>query len=354
MKTMKKLLLICDDPELRRDLTEILELASYAVTVKENGKDGLEHAIQDTPDLIICSIAMKGPDCYRMIKSVNQDHALSVIPFIFLGNCNVPEDVRNAMNAGADDYLDYPVNTTDLLRAVEVRLNKSEQMKLEYEHVNSINILFNNTCKLKMADLIAKPREKRTYRKKETIYEVGDRQSHLFYIVSGAVKSCKINQDGKELIIDIHREGDFIGCHALLDHGVSTENAVALTNVEVMPVPNNECLEVINQDSKLSKEFISLLNNELAERDEQLLRIAYDSARKRVATGLLLFSDKFRKTTEEKNDLEVGRRDLAAITGISKETVIRTLSDFKEEGLIDIAEQKIIILQHEKLRALPN
>lgn len=351
---MKKLLLICDDSELRKDLTEILQMASYEVSVKENGKDGLAQVLSDKPDLIICSVVMKGPDCYRMLKSVNQVHELSVIPFIFLGNCNVPQDVRNAMNAGADDFLEYPVNSSDLLRAIEVRLAKSENIKLEYLRTDNANVLFNNTCKLKMVDLIHQGRVKRTYRKKQTIYETGDRQNYIYYITSGVVKNAKTNEDGKELIIDIHREGDFIGCHSLLDHGVSTENAIAITNVEVMLIPNEECLNVIRNDSVLSNEFIRLLNNELAEREDTLLRMAYDSARKRVASGLLFVYDKLNKTPDEQLGLEVGRRDLAGLTGISKETVIRTLSDFKDEGLIDICDQKIIIQKADKLRALPN
>lgn len=351
---MKKLLLICDDLKLRKDLSEILNLANYSVAVAENGKLGMEHALADRPDLIICSVAMKGPDCYRMLKSINQDQELSLIPFIFLGNCNLSDDVRNAMDAGADDYLNYPVDATELLRSIEVRLAKSEHRQIEYARVHNINMLMNNSGKVSMTDLVKQQRDKRYFKKKDTLYEAGDRQGYLYYICSGKVKIYRTNEDGKELIVDIHSEGDFIGCHSLLDHGTSTDNALAITEVEVMLIPNKECLEVINSDSRLSKEFISLLNTELAQRDEKLLHIAYDSARRRVASGLLLVYDKFKKNGEEKPEIELGRRDLAAITGISKETVIRTLSDFKEEGLIDIAEQKIIILQHEKLRALPN
>ncbi len=351
---MKKVLVITENTKLLNALSEILLLADYKVIPASNGKLGLEKALQDKPDIILCSTIMKGLDGFRILKMINQDHELSLIPFIFLGDLANQEELRKAMDMGADDYLPEPVDTTELLRAIEARLIKSDHEKLEYARIYNINALFNNNCKISMTDLVNQNSERRIYRKKETLYEEGDRQNHLYYIVKGKVKNFKRNEEGKELIVDIHHEGDFIGCHSLLGEVTSPDNAMAMTDVEVLLISKKDCLDVINNDSRLSKEFLSMFSKDVTERDMQLIQIAYDSARKRVADGLLLVGEKFNGSAGTPVVLDISRRDLAGLTGISKETVIRTLSDFKDEGLIDICDQKIIIQKADKLRALPN
>jgi CRP-like cAMP-binding protein len=104
----------------------------------------------------------------------------------------------------------------------------------------------------------------------------------------------------------------------------------------------------------VSHRFIKLLRQNLTEREEQLLNLAYNSLRKRVANALLLVYDKFKKDTSDKPKLEIPREDLAQVVGTATESLIRTLSDFKQEKLIEISNGKIIVLNEEKLKNLLN
>ncbi|MBK7148228.1 MAG: Crp/Fnr family transcriptional regulator [Bacteroidetes bacterium] len=111
---------------------------------------------------------------------------------------------------------------------------------------------------------------------------------------------------------------------------------------------------MMEKDSTLSKEFTRILNKQVADRDDVLVSIAYDSARKRVANGLLKVFEKFKKKANGTNEVNIGRTDLGNMCGVTKESTIRILSDLKEEKLIDIVDSKIIVLQQDKLRNLVN
>src|SRR5690606_33337858 len=94
----------------------------------------------------------------------------------------------------------------------------------------------------------------------------------------------------------------------------------------------------------VARQFIRLLSQNLVEKEEQLVNLAYNSLRKRVANGLLHVYDKFKKNQADKPKLEMSREDLAQVVGTATESLIRTLSDFKSEKLIEIKEGKISII----------
>jgi CRP-like cAMP-binding protein len=104
----------------------------------------------------------------------------------------------------------------------------------------------------------------------------------------------------------------------------------------------------------MARRFIRLLTHNLVEREEQLLNLAYNSLRKRVANGLLHVYERFKKAPGDKPRLEIPREDLAQVVGTATESLIRTLSDFKTEKLIEINEGRIVVLDEAKLRNLIN
>lgn len=91
-----------------------------------------------------------------------------------------------------------------------------------------------------------------------------------------------------------------------------------------------------------------MLANHVSEREQQLIELAYNSVRKRVANAIIMLK------REEKNEINYLREDMAAIAGTAKETLIRTLADFKHEKMIDVRDGAIVVLDLEKLRNLPN
>jgi len=125
---MKKILIIEDEPEMRRNLVTILRLEKFQVLAAENGRAGLQLALRDPPDLILCDVMMPELDGHGVLKALRNDPATMNIPFIFLTAKGEKADLRSGMNLGADDYLTKPVARADLLNAVEARFKRQEQL----------------------------------------------------------------------------------------------------------------------------------------------------------------------------------------------------------------------------------
>ncbi|MCI0746354.1 MAG: response regulator transcription factor [Verrucomicrobia subdivision 3 bacterium] len=124
---MKKILVIEDEPEMRRNITALLRYYDYEPSAAENGREGVEAALRERPDLILCDVMMPELDGYGVLQTLQADESLARIPFIFLTAKGEKEDLRSGMNLGADDYLTKPVANADLVRAIEARLRRSEQ-----------------------------------------------------------------------------------------------------------------------------------------------------------------------------------------------------------------------------------
>ncbi|MBN9693392.1 MAG: response regulator transcription factor [Verrucomicrobia bacterium] len=124
---MKKILVIEDEPEMRRNLLTILRLEQFAVVGAAHGREGVELARREAPDLILCDVMMPELDGYGVLAELRRDSGLSATPFIFLTAKGEKPDVRAGMNLGADDYLTKPVVKAELLEAIRSRLTRAEQ-----------------------------------------------------------------------------------------------------------------------------------------------------------------------------------------------------------------------------------
>jgi DNA-binding NarL/FixJ family response regulator len=124
---MKKILVIEDETEMRRNITTLLRYYDYEPVAAESGRAGVEAARREKPDLILCDVMMPGLNGYSVLQTLQTDAALARIPFIFLTAKGEKDDWRSGMNLGADDYLTKPVANSDLVRAIEARLRRTEQ-----------------------------------------------------------------------------------------------------------------------------------------------------------------------------------------------------------------------------------
>jgi len=126
-KAMKKILVIEDEAEMRRNLVTILRLEKFHPVAAENGRRGVTVAREEKPDLILCDVMMPELDGYGVLQALREDEATAAIPFIFLTARGEKPDVRAGMNLGADDYLTKPVAKAELLNAIHSRLRRAAQ-----------------------------------------------------------------------------------------------------------------------------------------------------------------------------------------------------------------------------------
>lgn len=157
---MKKILIIEDQPQMRRNLATILEMESFEVLTAENGRRGVELALASKPDLVICDVMMPELDGYGVLKALRTEKDTATLPFIFLTAKGEKSDHREGMNSGADDYLAKPVAREDLLAAVKARLERQqthEQRLLDEVGKGGFNPNFNSPVPLEKLGLT--PRE---------------------------------------------------------------------------------------------------------------------------------------------------------------------------------------------------
>jgi len=343
---MKKILLIEDNPEVRENTGEILTLADYEVISAENGKRGVELAQKTNPDLIICDIMMPELDGYGVLHILSKKPETAGIPFIFLTAKTEKTDIRKGMNLGADDYLTKPFDDTDLLNAIEARLRKSGMQQMLYEPTASGLDHFIQDARqvLHLKDL-CQDKKVKSFKKKTEIFAENDTPSHVFFIQSGSIKTFKSHPDGKELITNLYNENDFFGFEPLLNGSLYSESAIAMKDAELTLIPRHDFLTLLQSHPEVSRSFIALLCKKVAEKENQLLHLAYNSVRQRTAETLL----KVMQLKDNMENIQISRDDLAKMVGTASESVIRVLSDFKEEKLIEIDGGKIKIIQPARL-----
>lgn len=353
---MKKILLIEDNVEIRENTSEILMLDGYDVTVAENGKEGVTKAIAEKPDLIICDIMMPVLDGYGVLHLLTKNPETADIPFIFLTAKAERTDFRKGMDMGADDYITKPFDDVELLNAVESRLRKVEVLNQKYQKsLEGLDNMVRDAGGDQELRLLNERREIRTFKKKAEIYREGAFPFYLFFVIKGKVKTYKTNDDGKELITQLYQAGDYFGHVHLLQETAYQDTAAALEETEICLIPKDDFFSLLFQNRQVAKKFIQLLSAEIDTTENQLLHLAYNSVRKRMAESLLRYFSHTELTERDLRDgIRVGREDLANLAGTSLETAIRTLSDFKDEKLIDITSGRIKILSVEGLRRLRN
>jgi len=135
---------------------------------------------------------------------------------------------------------------------------------------------------------------------------------------------------------------------------VYKETAEAIEDCDIAIVPKEEFENLLHSNKEVTHKFIKMLAKNISEKENQLLGLAYNSLRKRVADALLTLQSKYQKENQERFSMHISREDLANIAGTATESLIRTLSDFKSEKLIEISEGNIIITNQKKLAAMLN
>ena len=349
---MKTILIIEDNTDIRESTAEILELAGYQVYQAENGKTGVDLAYQQKPDVILCDIMMPELDGYGVLYMLSKNADTASIPFIFLTAKAERVDFRKGMEMGADDYLTKPFDDIELLNAIESRLDKKRKQE-EYfsKSLASLESLSGGngkgTSELKA---MISGRKIRQIKKKQVLYYEGDHPQGLYLVIEGAIRTFKLAEDGRELMMGLYKPDDYLGVHALLLDDPFTETAEAVEDAAVCMLPKEAIITLVNKYPEITLQFIKILANNIREKEVQLIELAYNSVRKRLAQVLVRLSKQF----TDPSQFKISRDELASMAGMATETVSRTLSDFKDEKLIEKKGSHIHILDLNRLAKMKN
>ncbi|MCB0478585.1 MAG: response regulator [Crocinitomicaceae bacterium] len=337
----KKIAVIEDNLEMRENIAELLELSNYNVVTASDGKQGVELVKSELPDLVICDIMMPGLDGYSVLYMLGQDPNTKNIPFLFLSAKADKDDFRKGMNLGADDYLTKPFTEMDLLNTVEKRIQKSTSS-------SSFNI--ENYFEATDLEKILKPLcasdqvKTKIINKRANAYFQGDSANDLFFVKKGLLRVYTENEDGKEFSIEILSEGDFFGVSGLTSKKVYGESVVVIEDVELCVIPIDFFVSELNKNAGLNKALTDHLIQMNDRRNKELVEMAYDTVRLRVSKVLARLNHKI-----DSEWIHMSREELASLVGTSTESVIRMLSEFKSDGIIEVKGTAIKILKSENL-----
>jgi len=286
-------------------------------------------------------------DGYGVLEALAGNEVTKNIPFIFLSAKTEHKEIRKGMDLGADDYLTKPFEEDELISAIESRLAKAELLskmepsKVQEVHedglhdLNELKNFFDDN-----GDVIP-------VKKGECIYEEGLHSNKVYLILKGVVKTHKMDENGKELITALYEPDDFLGFTSFEDNVPYQESATAVEDVELAAISKQDLKEILGKSKDVTLELVNVLTENLSEIKQQLLQMAYSSVRKKTAQTILQFARVMHKKPQE--SIKISRYDLANVAGIATESLIRTLSGFKKEGIIEIEGRNIRILDLQAL-----
>lgn len=197
------------------------------------------------------------------------------------------------------------------------------------------------------------------YKKGQTIFYEGMMPTGIYCLHSGKIKISKRGNDGKEQIVRFVLEGGLLGIRSLMGGRKYSASATTLEESVVCYIDQKTFFKLTTKYPHISQCVMTLICALLEEAEAKMTSLAQKPVRERLAEGLLILDELFNgeggcKADEQEHALSLTREDLANIVGTATETVIRLLSDFKDEKFIEIEGRKIILLDKEGLKKTSN
>jgi len=343
-----KILIVEDNHDVRENLSEILNLSGYQSITANNGKQGVELALSEIPDLILCDIMMPELDGYGVLRILSKNPLTEHIPFIFLSAKTELMDIRKGMTMGADDYITKPFDDVELLDTLEIRLNRRKSGTATTAEHRMVNLLTPEQLMESLPSSLLEG-EIRHVNKKDILYSEGQTCRNVYLVKSGRAAATKMDEYSKEVVTHLYQSPMIIGVTSALV-GKYRETIKAMEDLIVLPIKKDDFIHFILQDRQVSFYFLTQLALDQVRADEKLLLQAFGTVRMKLASTLLELYPLYEKNG--KAVIPISREELANIAGTAKETIIRCLSEFKEEGLITIYDSDITINSPRKLNEL--
>lgn len=203
-------------------------------------------------------------------------------------------------------------------------------------------------------DMINFEKEFRQFKRGYVLYNEGSRISGFYCIHSGIIKVFKTGLDGKEQIIRFAKPGDIIAYRSVLSNEVACTSAKVIEDSQVCFIPAEILISLIKSNSTYAHELLKLACHELGEANSFITDIAQKTVRERLAEILLLLVHDFGLDDQNYLQISLTREELANIVGTATESVIRLLSEFKTDRLVELAGRKIKILNKKGLEKISN
>lgn len=190
------------------------------------------------------------------------------------------------------------------------------------------------------------------FRKGQVIYFEGSSSLGIFIIAKGRVKITQNASNGREFVTQIASRGELLGHESLFNHLRHINSAIALEDTILTFIHKKDFLLQLREEESLLEEILSQLCLQTCEIEQKAAKIAYKPVRGRLAEALLFLDKRFNDTEKQHHYLSISRGDLAGLIGSVKETVIRLLSEFKNEGLVQTEGTRIELMEPEQLKAI--
>jgi len=194
----------------------------------------------------------------------------------------------------------------------------------------------------------------RQYKRGMLLYQEGNRISGFFCVNSGIIKVFKTGFDGKEQIIRFAKKGDIIAYRSVLSNELACTSAKVIEDCQVCFIPSEILVSFIKTNPAYALELIKLACHELGEANSFITDIAQKTVRERLAEVLLFLVTDFGLDDQQFLNISLTREELANIVGTATESVIRLLSEFKSDKLVEINGRKIKIINAAGLEKISN
>jgi CRP/FNR family transcriptional regulator, polysaccharide utilization system transcription regulator len=194
----------------------------------------------------------------------------------------------------------------------------------------------------------------RQYKRGEVLYQEGSRISGFYCITSGIIKVFKTGLDGKEQIIKFAKQGDFIAYRSVLSNELACTSAKVIEDCSVCFIPSEILLQLSKNNSTFALELLKLACHELGEANSFITDIAQKTVRERLAEILILLVNDFGLDPNQYLNISLTREELANIVGTATESVIRLLSEFKSDKIVELTGRRIRILNMKALEKISN
>lgn len=203
-------------------------------------------------------------------------------------------------------------------------------------------------------DILNFEKDFRQYKRGDVLYQEGNRISGFFCINNGIIKVFKTGFDGKEQIIRFAKKGDIIAYRSVLSNELACTSAKVIEDCQVCFIPSEILISFIKSNSTFALDLIRLACQELGEANSFITDIAQKTVRERLAEVLLLLVNDFGLDNDKYLKISLTREELANIVGTATESVIRLLSEFKSDRLVELNGRKIRILDSKGLEKISN